>query len=542
MNILKHAALGLAVAALTSCGGGGGGSSGGSDSGNTSSAISISLTPTSISENLVQDLSLDLRLFATAQVQPGVTISGTVYVLIVDDKGVIEPDATVTGNGSEYSATLTTNPNLSVGDHKGSIKIEACADPGCHTVYGSTNLSYDFNMLSNTNLKTLSALSGAADWQPLNGNPGRTAYVPVTLAVSAFSPRWLYTETAPNFLLTQDEFLGAGAFATNTTNTVATDSANDMVVLADGPYLIALKETNGTTAWSNNVDPHDFGNPAAPALANGIVYTSQGLIDSSSRRGSELSTYDETTGVAGFKTEYSPNLCSGCGTSPVTVVGTEAFLEPSDNVFAFDAGTGAELWASASGVNGGPPIALDNQDVYFVDDNMDGLVALDQPTGTLQYAIGTLTDELVSLDGAGGAIARAGDQFAHVDLTTQSVDWKTPGIPAGSILTSSATGNGLLYTGMIGIDFEASVVAYSTTDGHQLWSWSAPSGDGATEVLSLIATKNLLFVGTDVVTYAIDVNTHAIVWSYPLGGGLSMSSNGILYIQGSDNVAAINLH
>jgi putative pyrroloquinoline-quinone binding quinoprotein len=547
VNILKYAALGLSVM-LTSCGGGGS-STGGADSGGDSRQdISISLYPADFSKSLIKGLSVDLRLGAVADLEPGVTLSGTVYVLIVDKKGVIEPDVHLTGENGNYSATLVTNPDLSVGDHQGSIDIEACGDPKCVTLYGSAILTYDFKVAPATNLKVLTALSGTSDWQPFNGNSQRTAYVPVTLDASVFSSRWIYSEPATQNELFQSDLIGDGAnLATNTTNTVTTDSANKLVVFADGPWLIALKETTGAKVWSRDLDPHGYGNPASPAIANGVIYTTQGTAPSGlSQEGAELATYDETTGAAGFHTNYSSTYCNGCGPAPVTVIGTQAFLEPSQqgygmSVIAFDTGTGSVSWVSPTGADNDLAYALDGTDVYFADDNMDGLVALDQPTGTMQYSINTV-DRLVSLDGAGGAIVYTSGKLGHVDLSTQSVDWTTPGMSQFVIPISSAIGHGALYVGTTELGSPASVVAYSTIDGHKLWSWSAPIADDTTVPLSLIATKNLLFVGTDVETYAIDVKTQAIVWSYPLGGGLSISPSGILYIQGSDHVAAVNLH
>ncbi|MFI4968283.1 MAG: PQQ-binding-like beta-propeller repeat protein, partial [Gammaproteobacteria bacterium] len=452
------------------------------------------------------------------------------------------------GNGS-YSATLVTNPNLGVGDHQGSIEIEACGDPSCVTFYGSASVPYDFKVISATNLKSLSNLSGATDWQPSNGDAGRTAYEPVTLDASTFTPRWLYTEPAFQGMLSQSDFATEGAgLATNTTNTVTTDSANRLVVFADGPNLIALKETTGTKVWSKDVDPHDYGNPASPAIANGVVYTAQGTAPSGigNQDGAELSSYDETTGAAGFQSSYSPTYCGGCGPAPVTVVGSQAFLEPGDqgygmSVIAFDATTGAVNWVSPISADNDLAYALDGSNVYFVD-NPDGygLVAFDQPTGTMQFSFHGV-GKFLALDGSSGAIGYVGTGFQRVDLSTQSVDWTSTGFSQFAIPISSANGNGALYIGTTELGSPAGVIAYSTKNGHQLWSWSAPPSDGTGETLSLIATKNLLFVGTDTVTYAIDVKTHTVVWSFPLGGGLSMSPSGILYIQGATHLAAINL-
>jgi hypothetical protein len=48
-------------------------------------------------------------------------------------------------------------------------------------------------------------------------------------------------------------------------------------------------------------------------------------------------------------------------------------------------------------------------------------------------------------------------------------------------------------------------------------------------------------VATNLATYGIDVQTHRLVFSYPLPGRLALSHNGILYIQGVGPLTAINV-
>lgn len=60
-------------------------------------------------------------------------------------------------------------------------------------------------------------------------------------------------------------------------------------------------------------------------------------------------------------------------------------------------------------------------------------------------------------------------------------------------------------------------------------------------VSSVLVTTNLVFVSTANNTYAIDRSTHENVWMHPAGGELSISANGILYIQGVSRLTAINL-
>ena len=60
-------------------------------------------------------------------------------------------------------------------------------------------------------------------------------------------------------------------------------------------------------------------------------------------------------------------------------------------------------------------------------------------------------------------------------------------------------------------------------------------------------TNNLLFVsvggGYDSpgATFAVDLESHLTVWSYPMSGELAIGSQGVLYIVQGPKVAAINV-
>jgi outer membrane protein assembly factor BamB len=57
-----------------------------------------------------------------------------------------------------------------------------------------------------------------------------------------------------------------------------------------------------------------------------------------------------------------------------------------------------------------------------------------------------------------------------------------------------------------------------------------------------VVTKNLFFVSTGNATYAVDIATRKNVWSYPAGGSLALSSQGVLYIvQDRGTIAAISV-
>jgi len=122
----------------------------------------------------------------------------------------------------------------------------------------------------------------------------------------------------------------------------------------------------------------------------------------------------------------------------------------------------------------------------------------------------------------GGGI---GNTLLAFNVPLNTVAWKI----AGDYPSTPAYNAGVLYaTNNNPVRLEA----LSESDGTLLWSWVPPQA-GDTEFYSeTLLTRNLIFVSTNLATYAIDSSTHQTVWSYPLTGKLALSQNGILYIEG----------
>lgn len=56
----------------------------------------------------------------------------------------------------------------------------------------------------------------------------------------------------------------------------------------------------------------------------------------------------------------------------------------------------------------------------------------------------------------------------------------------------------------------------------------------------VLLTNNLAFVSTNLSAYVIDLTTHKAVWSYPTCGNLALSSDGVLYLEGTNTLTEIN--
>lgn len=531
----------LAASVLGGCGGGGGGS-GDSGTSNTN-VVSLSFSPGSLSESLLQGLSTTLSATATATVHG--TISSTLYVVIVDAAGVMEPNPKVSSvTPGYYTAVFATNPSLTVGEHVGSLQVNVCGDSACGTIYGTASLPYDFKVAGSTNLTTLSPLPGAADWKTFQGNVEHTGFVPVTLDAGAFSPRWLIANPHPG---------GNGVYLS--VSPVVSDSAKQLAYFSsqnnqgDSSYFYAVHEQDGSPAWSVDLTATTkYQYPSRPAVFNDTVYAT--IDDGSGTLLSSFIAYDAQTGAVKFK----QTINGGIGAGEPVISGNTAYV---GQVLAFDATTGAPLWSSAAKGNSSFSPTLDSQNVYFYVPNSTnittpGFSAIDQATGSAQFAIGRPTAPLGTpetsfgggspvLDGAGGAVmALSGDinfsaPLDHFNFSTQTLDWEIQGIYSSPVALASGTvyaANRSPYQ----------LEARSMTNGQLLWFWAPPTADGGTQFDGVVATNNLVFVSTDLRTYAVDMATHAAVWSYPMGGALSISPSGILYISGLADLAAVNLH
>ena len=137
-----------------------------------------------------------------------------------------------------------------------------------------------------------------------------------------------------------------------------------------------------------------------------------------------------------------------------------------------------------------------------------------------------------------------------VDLTTRNIRWQA----TGQFTAHPAANANLVF---VGNDRTQQMEARDVTTGNLAWSWALDRTQDNDFLGNIIVTNNLLFVSSTRKTYAIDLNTHQTVWSYPLSGQLALSAQGVLYILyqksqiltpvfnraklPNDSVAAINL-
>jgi len=135
-----------------------------------------------------------------------------------------------------------------------------------------------------------------------------------------------------------------------------------------------------------------------------------------------------------------------------------------------------------------------------------------------------------TLGDAANVLATNGGRLISFSMTSHSIGYAL----AGGFKGQPTVANGVVY-----IANGAQVEARKESDGSLQWSWAPSDGPPAGP---MIVTKNLLLVSTAANTYAVDLASHAPVWTYPAGGQLALSAQGILFIaQSSGKLTAVSM-
>lgn len=460
------------------------------------------------------------------------TFVGVVYIKMVADQNVIDSVEIKTNADGSINASLNTSGSVPAGHYAGNLTVNVCKDVNCTSQLEGAPFKVPYvidvaspaGSLTTANLSSLAPLAGAGDWSGYQANAAHTGLVPVTLSPSAFKLRWIYEAPAVGGSLgsISDITTGNGKLYFGTGTYWDANTA--------GHRLLALKEQDGSQAWN-----HDFGNlqyasTNPPTYANGKVYLSAGSQDSTAMFG-----FDASSGAQLFSTPTSAQWPTYL--APV-VYGGSVYSNGGryGGMYAFDATTGVEKWfATLSQVDGWAP-AVDANNTYtylhgefIISDRLTG-----NPVGKIAGSNSGYPNGVTPLLGAANsAIVADSSALSAFDTSALRLRWKVD----GSFHTGQAYGDKLVY---VLRDQPLALEARNEADGSLAWSWKPPA---TTEqwLGNVVLTNNLVFVSSDNTTYAIDRSSHASVWTYPVGGKLSLSANGVLYINTQSSIVAINL-
>lgn len=526
----------LAGAVLAGCGGGSGGGSG---SGVPVPAPAPVATVQSGAISRVIAHGTSIQIDVVAQVS-NLTPAGTVYATATDSTSVLQVPVQVSSNGAgSYILALETVKSLTGGRHTGNVMLKLCSDQACNTPLNVPTLSvpYDLTVLTRNSawpggkMTDLSAWSGVADWATFQGNNAHTGYVPVEVKADRMSLRW--KRAAVNVSST-----GYNAPLSPLV------TSNGLFYASGSNKLTAYKELDGNEVWNYDVSGLTYPSVNPPAIDSGVVYMAAGQQDSTF-----MFAFDAATGSLRFK---SPMSSQWDHYLPPVVAGGAVYTNAGayGGIYAFGAGGERLFYGALSQTSNWSP-AADARAIYAY--TGDALTMYEPKTGAVLATIpdNTFSNFVYNVGGApviganGGVYAAAyanaylnggsmGNTLTRFDTIKGVVDWRV----GGAYTVTPAYADGVLYAPN---NKPLRLEARAEADGKLLWSWIPPlSGETAFHGAPVV-TKNLVIVSSTMHTYALDLRTQKVVWSYPAAGHLAVSQNGILYIQSMDGLVAINL-
>jgi hypothetical protein len=442
---------------------------------------------------------------AITPVNPAIDSGGTTQLsaTVVDFHDQVIPNAVVTWTSAPASIVTVSPTGLVTG-----------VSPGVAVVTASSGGASTADTI--TVRRPVADWSGAVEWTTYQGNASHTGYNPVTMDTRVFQELW--------------------------TKTVSTAALN-AVTAGDGKVFVttnayfgieqakSLDSRTGNELWLRDFGAIHSVNP--PAYANGTVYLQTG-----GHGDSFLYALDASSGSVRFRTAYLNQWSRYF--APV-VVGSSVFVAGGyyGGMYAFNTPDLSQRWfASLNQYDQFTPAVKDGLVYAYTGSYQPKLTVADAATGAVAYEIadpgfvwdGWSMNTAPTLGGASNVLATNGGRLISFNLLSRSI---------GYALTGAFRGQPTVANGVVYVVNNGQVEARQESDGSLQWSWVPPEGQPAGP---MIATKNLLLVSTAANTYAVDLASHAQVWTYPAGGHLTLSAQGILFIaQSSGRLTAVSV-
>jgi hypothetical protein len=386
--------------------------------------------------------------------------------------------------------------------------------PGVAVVTASSGGAFAADTITVT--RPVADWSGAVEWTTYQGNASHTGYNPVAMDTRVFQERW---------------------------SKIVSTAALNPVTAGDGKVFVttnayfgvqqakSLDAQSGAELWSRDFGAIHSVNP--PAYANGTVYLQTG-----GHEDSFLYALDATSGAVRFRSAYLNQWSRYF--APV-IVGSSVYLAGGyyGGMYAFNATDLSQRWfATLNQYDQFTPAVKDGLLYAYTGSYQPKLSVADAATGTIAYEIadpgfvwdGWSMNTAPTLGSASNVLATNGGRLISFNLGARSI---------GYALQSSFRGQPTVANGVVYVVNGTQVEARKESDGSLQWAWTPPEGQPTGP---MIATKNLGLVSTAANTYAVDLASHSQVWSYPAGGHLTLSAQGILFIaQSSGKLTAVSV-
>ena len=365
-------------------------------------------------------------------------------------------------------------------------------------------------------------------WSTYQGNAAHTGYVPVSLNTDNF-----------------DEGRTYNIIGNVPLNPVAAGDGKVFVTTGgdNGPHMaIALDSSDGRTLWTHNFGNIDFISP--PAYANGTVYIQSGV-----GMDSYLWAFDAASGDGIFQTGYD-NQAFRFYAPTIYDDGNVYMGGGYGGAYGFNGSNGDELWYVEwnSPYEQWTPAVNDTHVIAYSGFYNPQLTVIDRSTGEVDFTIpdpnfdltgfsGFIMDLAPVLGSQNNVIAIKNGRLISFDLTNQSIGWEKPKGDGEGFIGQPSLANEVIFA-----VYDGSLRAINESDGsfiEELQPWQPPEGESI--VTPMIVTDNLIFVSTESVTYAVDLESQSEVLVYSAGGHLALSDDGVLFIATAEgNLVAIS--
>ena len=361
-----------------------------------------------------------------------------------------------------------------------------------------------------TDPNNVASVPTVSSWTGLQGSESHAGHVPIEPNVADFSLRWQKS-------LNTRKILGHIVIDSNK---LFISSITD-----SSPQLSALRIADGEVEW--NREFIDTAVVWSPAVFGQTVYA----INSSLGGGARLFALDIDSGANIYSQPRETNNTDNY----VVPSDGRVYLKTGNMLQSLDAATGNVVWEvaldSVFSRNDFTPAVSNQYVVVFVDST---LFVYDKDDGSPIFEISDTTcpresNSRVLIDQNGNALAHFGDCIVKYDLASGQSMWEVRGV----ILGDSSVDADSVY-----VRVDGALLALDLSSGSERWRWNTADFISS----NIISTLSYAFFSSQQTTYALDLVSHQVVWTYPAGGQLAISDEGALVIvSNGDQVVVINI-
>lgn len=346
-------------------------------------------------------------------------------------------------------------------------------------------------------------------WPMYQGNPQHSGYVARTLQIDRAAPLWS----------THTQYGGPnGIYPSAISGTLISDG---MVITTPGTYfqrsapMVSQDIRTGQVLWS--VDFGSVFSVSPPAVDQGMIYV---------LAGSYLHAF-QLDGTFLWRSPYADQASRTLG--PIVVDGSVYFNGGNyGGLYSMSAQDGLTQWfATLPQMDGWAPTWYDGNVVTFTNEldalNSSNGVVASHVTLTNGWQIGR--DNQAPVVAHGFAYVGYGSLYAF-DIANQQLAWTTP----LAVQSQISTDNRSLYAIVAG-----AIDVLDPADGGVQWSWTPAAG--ATLNSNILITASHVLVGDSNATYVINLQTHALDYTFAAAGALSYGAD-TLVISGTDGTVS----